>query len=511
MGFFDTAKHWLGLKSTTPVNNGGGWTNIGTTMVNEPFMGAWQRNQELKTTDLFSYHAVFACVTLISGDVGKLRFHPKRLKDGVLTITKSKATRIFKKPNNLQTWQQFAEQWINSKTKRGNTYVWKHRDIFGDVYQLHVLNPDRVKPLVADNGDVFYQIARDKLFNLDTDTVMPASEIIHDRFNCLYHPLVGLSPITACAISAAQGIAIQNNQTVLFKNGSRPDGVLSVPAAISGDKAKEIKAQWQATHSGVNQGGVAVLGDGAKYEIISISADDAQLIDQLKLTGEIVCSVFHVPPFKVGIGSIPTGTKIEDLNEIYYSDCLQHYIESIENLLDAHLELEDGVETEADLKSLIRMDSTSKIDYLTKGTQGGIIAPNEARAELGYAPVMGGDTPLMQQQNYSLEALAKRDAKDDPFSKDLSAPAQTAEDTAKTVIHNHYQPPNTPETPHDTAKSATKPEFDDLYKGKFDADVAYAKGDFVSKKGGLWVATAASKGDFSHENWKLVSKNGGEQ
>lgn len=511
MGFFDTAKHWLGIKSTTPVNNGGGWTNIGTTTVNEPFTGAWQRNQELKTTDLFSYHAVFACVTLISGDVGKLRFYPKRLKDGVLTITKSKATRIFKKPNNLQTWQQFAEQWINSKTKRGNTYVWKQRDIFGDVYQLHVLNPDRVQTLVADNGDVFYQIARDKLFNIDTDTVMPASEIIHDRFNCLYHPLVGLSPITACAISAGQGIAIQNNQTVLFKNGSRPDGVLSVPAAISGDKAKEIKAQWQATHSGVNQGGVAVLGDGAKYEIISISADDAQLIDQLKLTGEIVCSVFHVPPFKVGIGSIPTGTKIEDLNEIYYSDCLQHYIESIENLLDAHLELEDGVEIEADLDTLIRMNSSSKIDYLTKGTSSGLFTINEARADLRKLPIVGGHTAYLQQQNYSLEALAKRDAKDDPFSKDLSAPAQTAEDTAKTVIHNHYQPPNTPETPHDTAKSATKPEFDDLYKGKFDADVAYAKGDFVSKKGGLWVATAASQGVFDHQNWKLVSKNGGEQ
>ena len=511
MGFFDTAKHWLGLKSTTPVNNGGGWAVVGSTTIQDPVMGAWQRNQELKTTDLFSYHAVFACVTLISGDVGKLRFYPKRLKDGVLTITKSKATRIFKKPNNLQTWQQFAEQWINSKTKRGNTYVWKQRDIFGDVYQLHVLNPDRVQTLVADNGDVFYQIARDKLFNIDTDTVMPASEIIHDRYNCLYHPLIGLSPITACAISAGQGLAIQANQTVLFKNGSRPDGVLSVPAAISEEKAREIKAQWQATHSGVNQGGVAVLGDGAKYEIISISADDAQLIDQLKLTGEIVCSVFHVPPFKVGIGSIPTGTKIEDLNEIYYSDCLQHYIESIENLLDAHLELEDDVETEADLKSLIRMDSTSKIDYLTKGTQGGIIAPNEARAELGYAPVMGGDTPLMQQQNYSLEALAKRDAKDDPFSKDLSAPAQTAEDTAKTVIHNHYQPPNSAQTLENTAESTDKPVFDTLYKGIFNPSRSYAAGDFVTKKGGLWHCNKDCQGDFSHGNWTLVSKNGGEQ
>ncbi|HCN15865.1 MAG TPA: phage portal protein, partial [Moraxellaceae bacterium] len=130
MGFFDTAKHWLGIKSLTPVNNGGGWTNIGTTMVNEPFMGAWQRNQELKTTDLLTYHAVFACLSLIAADVGKLRFYPKRMIDGVLTNAPSKANRILKKPNTIQTWQQFAENWVNSKNTRGNTYVWKQRDVF---------------------------------------------------------------------------------------------------------------------------------------------------------------------------------------------------------------------------------------------------------------------------------------------------------------------------------------------------------------------------------------------
>ena len=199
---------------------------------------------------------------------------------------------------------------------------------------------------------------------------------------------------------------------------------------------------------------------------------------------------------------------------------MQHYIEAIENLLDVGLELDDGVEIEADLKSLIRMDSTSKIDYLAKGTGSGIIMPNEARAEIGLQAVAGGDTPYLQQQNYSLAALAKRDAKDDPFSKDLSAPAQTAEDTAKTVIHNHYQPPsygiNEPSYGINepsygiNEKTAEKPTFDDLYKGKFDADVAYTKGDFVSKKGGLWVAKNDCQGTFDHQNWQLVSKNGGE-
>lgn len=495
---------FFGKKSLSPVNTGGGWTDVGGTIVQDPVMGAWQRNQELKRTDLLAYHAVFACITLISADVGKLRFYPKKRQDNVLTVTKSKATRLFAKPNNLQTWQQFAEQWINSKTTRGNTYVLKLRDVFGDIYQLHVLNPDRVKPLVADNGEVFYQVSRDKLFNLDSDVIIPASEIIHDRFNCLYHPLVGLSPISACAVSAGQGIAIQNNATTFFNNGSRPDGVLSIPASISVEKAREIKTQWETTHGGINKGGLAVLGDGAKYETISISANDSQLIDQLKLTGEVVCSVFHVPAFKVGIGSIPTGAKIENLNEIYYSDCLQHYIEAMENLLDVHLDLEKGVEIEADLKPLIRMDSTSKIDYLAKGTGSGIIAPNEARADLGLLPVVGGDTPLMQQQNYSLGALSKRDAQDDPFNAKTLPP--THETPTKTVIYLQNQPQN-------DEKVATIPEiptFDDLYKGKFESQKTYKKGVFVSKNGGLWVAKCESQGDWAFENWQLVSKNGGE-
>ena len=484
MGFFDLFRK----KSLTPVDSVSAWQPI---VVNEPFTGAWQKNQELSRTDLLTYHAVFACLSLIAADVGKLRFYPKRMIDGVLTNAPSKASRVLKKPNTIQTWQQFAENWVNSKNTRGNTYIWKQRDVFGDIWQLNVLNPDRVKPLISDNGEVFYQISRDKLFNIDQDIIMPASEIIHDRFNCLYHPLVGLSPITACATSAGQGMAIQSNQTILFNNASRPSGILTVPTAISETKAKEIKNNWNANYAGLNQGGIGVLGDGVKYEAITVTSSDAQLLEQLKLTGEIVCSVFHVPAFKVGLGTIPSGQKTGDLQEIYYSDCLQTYIEAMENLLDTELGLEDGIEIEADLKSLIRMDSTSQIDYLAKGTGSGIISPNEARAELGYAPVIGGESPLLQQQNYSLEALAKRDAQDDPFAK------------TSTTTNSQNIAENAP-------KSVQKPSFDDLYKGIFSDKTHYKKGDFVTKKGGLWHCESDCQGEFSHESWRLVSKNGGE-
>ncbi|STY93327.1 phage portal protein [Moraxella bovis] len=407
MGFFDLFRK----KSLTPVaNNGNGWLPI----IHEPYTGAWQKNDELKRTDLTNFHAIFACVSLIASDIGKLKMDTKSVQNGVLLPTKSHAQRLLKKPNPHQTWQQFVENWITSKLLRGNAYILKERDLFGDIFRLYVLNPDRVKVLVSDRGEVFYQISHDKLFGL-SETTVPASEIIHDRFNCFYHPLVGLSPISACAVSAGVGLAIQSSQATLFNNDSRPSGILSVPSAINQAKADEIRANWRNRYTGANRGDVAVLGDGAKYEPISLSAADTQAIEQLKMTAQTVCSVFHIPPFKVGMGELKAGQKPSDLNEIYYSDCLQHYIEAIENLLDEHLNLEKGTEIIADLTSLIRMDSMSQMLYLKEGTHSGILSPNEARATLGLPPVIGGESPLMQQQNYSLSALAKRDNSDNPF------------------------------------------------------------------------------------------------
>jgi hypothetical protein len=55
------------------------------------------------------------------------------------------------------------------------------------------------------------------------------------------------------------------------------------------------------------------------------------------------------------------------------------------------------------------------------------MSPDEARGRyFGLGPVEGGDTPYLQQQMFSLKALAKRDA-ENPFSKPApAAPAAPA-------------------------------------------------------------------------------------
>lgn len=393
-------------KALSPPSNRGGWWPI----VREPYAGAWQRNVEISMENVLSFHAVFACQTLIASDIAKLRIKLVQMDaNGIWTEVKNPAySPVLRKPNHFQNRIQFMENWVLSKLQRGNTYVLKERDGRGVVKRFYVLDPTLCRPLVADNGDVYYELRTDTLAGLPETVTVPASEIIHDRFNCFFHPLVGLSPIFANGLASTQGLAIQNNSTLFFQNGSQPGGVLTAPGHIEQATADRLKAYWDENFTGEKRGKVAVLGDGLKFEQMAVKAVDAQLIEQLKWSAEVVCSTYHVPPYKIGIGSQPTYNNVQALNTEYYSQCLQVLIESIELCLDEGLNTGETLGTELDLDGLLRMDAATQMDVLEKAK--GKLTPNEQRKRLNAPPVEGGNTVYMQEQDHSLEWLARRDA-----------------------------------------------------------------------------------------------------
>jgi HK97 family phage portal protein len=297
--------------------------------------------------------------------------------------------------------------------------------------------------MVTPEGDVYYNLSTDDLAQIGSGTVVPASEVIHDRCVTLWHPLVGVSPIYACGASATQGNRIQGNSAQFFENMSRPSGMLTAPGTIDEITAARLKADWEQNYSGLNIGRLAILGDGLKYEPMTIPAQEAQLIDQLKWTVEDVARAFGMPLYKIGAGPMPTNNNVAALNQQYYSDCLQTHIEAIELCLKEGLNLPTGYGIEFDLDGLLRMDPSAQMEMLAKGTESGIFAPNESRLKLNKPPKKGGDSIYLQQQYFSLEALAKRDSQPDPFGTAkpaepappaLPAPDQEAEKQMRLVI-----------------------------------------------------------------------------
>lgn len=411
--------------STVNSSAGGGWLPIF-----ESFSGAWQSNVEVDRKVVLANAAVFSCMTLISRDIAKLRVKLVQ-KSGQIwqEATNPAYSPVLRKPNGFQTRNQFWECYFLSKLSRGNTYVLKERDQRGVVTALYVLDPTRVTPLVSDSGQIFYQLSDDNLSKVETQIIVPAREIIHDRWNCLFHPLVGLSPIFANGVAAMQGVTIQENATNFFANQSRPGGILIAPGKIQDDTAKRLKEAFDANYTGANSGKIAVVGDGLQFEQLTVSAVDAQLIEQLKWTAEIVAATFHVPLYKLGMGTMPTNNNVQSLNTEYYSQALQSLIEEAESCLDEGMGM-DGwqIGTEFDVDGLLRMDSQTQMQVLKDS--GGIMAPNEQRARLDLPPKEGGESPYMQQQNFSLSALARRDALPDPFATTPPAAPPVAPDPA---------------------------------------------------------------------------------
>lgn len=394
-------------KSLSPVDNRGGWWP----WVREPFSGAWQRNIEIEHDTVVANHAVFACMTLIASDIAKLRIKlVQKDSDGIWSeISNPAYSPVLRKPNGFQTRIQFMESWMLSKLSRGNTYVLKKRDLRGVVNGLYVLDPTRVRPLISSDGSIFYQLYGDDLNQIEDSLVVPARDIIHDRFNCLFHPLVGLSPIFANGLAAVQGLKMQEHSARFFGNNANPGGILTAPGEIDDDTAKRLKEYWESNYTGKNAGKIAVLGDGLKYQQLQIAATDAQLVEQLKWSAEVVCSTFHVPGFLIGVGAEPTYNNVSNLTLRYYSQCLQKLMEDAEACLDEGLGM-DGVTlgTEFDEEALMRLDAMTQMDVLEKSK--GKLTVNEQRKRLNQKPVAGGDTVYLQEQDHSLEWLSRRDA-----------------------------------------------------------------------------------------------------
>lgn len=419
MKLLDRLRNFVGgsSKAVTPYLYGGpsSWMPI----VQEPFTGAWQRNMDgVDPRYAGTYYADFACRTLIARDIAKLR--PRLMKmdgNGIWTEVSNPAySPVLRKPNEYQTRNQYWETYMLSKLGHGNTYVLKERDSRGVVVGFYVLDPRRVDPLIASDKSVYYKLKTDDLNINEQDVIVPAREMIHDRFNC-DHWLCGRPPIVAGALAAMQGLQIQSMSVRLFRNNATPGGVLTAPGNIDDEDVERIKTNWQQRFSGDHIGKVAVLGSGLKYEQMSWNAQQGQLIEQLKWTAENICSTYHVPPYKIGVGQMPSYSNVQALNLEYYTQCLQSLIEDAESCLDEALGLTDVSQlgVEFDIENLLRMDTGTQADVANKLVSGSISTPNEARKKFNLPPIEGGDTVYMQQQNYSLEALSKRDAQDDPF------------------------------------------------------------------------------------------------
>ena len=438
----------LGAGALAPANtSSAGFFGLGGYSPHEPFTQAWQRNMEGKNfrdPSMLAFSAVYACITIISQDIAKMpcRVMQVSQEDFVSeTVARNNPYhRLLRNPNEYQTPLDFMQFWQACRLMRGNAYALLEFDGRGVPIAMHALHPDRVRVLIEPRSrEIYYEYTpRDnELVSVrnfsangeDATVIIPSRFIVHDRINCLWHPLIGTSPLFAGAVSAATGGRIMMNSERLFSNMSRPSGVLTAPGEIDDITANRLKREFEANYSEGNIGRTAVLGSGLEWKSMVLTGVEQQLIEQLKWTIEDVARCFRVPMYLLNDTTRMTYKNAEQAAQSYFSGCLQYHVEATEARFSKEFGLVEGQQHVAfDVSVLFRMDMVERFGAYAKGIQSGVLSPNEARAMEGRGPVKGGEEPRMQMQYVPLSTPVADPTEDAAPGDDLADIPDAPED-----------------------------------------------------------------------------------
>ena len=381
-----------------------------------------------------AFPAVFASIDIISSDIARLPLKHWRDDGSRRTeVRPSQPVRVLDHPNEFQTGFDLMKALVASQLYRGNGYLFPRRNGRNEIDELHCLYPDNVT-VYRSGADVFYRVSNGESVDLEHGIMIPAREMFHHRMLVFNDPLIGVTPMLAAATSTSAGLSILRSSEKFFQKMSRPSGVLQTASKIDRDVAERIRERWRRTYIGEEGAGeVAVLEQGLEWKPLTMTAVDAQLIEQLRYSVEDIARVFRLPLFMLGDLTKVSYNSSEQLTRIYWAGCLSAHIHSLEARMCEFFDMDGRTEyLEFDLDALFRTEMQARIDALTKAVQGGIRTPNEARRQDGLNPVEGGDTVFMQQQMVPVTALATRtDLAPKPAA--IPAPAPPAREWLDTV------------------------------------------------------------------------------
>jgi HK97 family phage portal protein len=240
----------------------------------------------------------------------------------------------------------------------------------------------------------------------EANMLVPARDVIHFRQYTPRHPLVGESPIKAAALAVGINVALSQTQAAFFSRMNRPSGILSTDQTLTKEQMVRLREAFEEQSKVWAKGGMPILGNGMSFTPLSVTSQDAQLIQAQRLSIEEIARVFGVPLPIIGDLSNATMSNVEHLINMWLSMSLGALFENIERSFDRAFALGANEYVQFEEAALLRTDFAGRIEGLTKAISGGLMSPNEARVREGLKPVDDGDMPMMQQQMMPLDVIS---------------------------------------------------------------------------------------------------------
>ncbi len=349
--------------------------------------------------------AVWACVRLLASTVSMMPLQSFTLRNGVRMP--ADPVSLFMQPSARASITDWLYMLMSSLLLRGNAYGRVvARDVNQYPTQIELANPDDVSVTFA-GGVLTYRFG---------GVEVPARDVFHVRAYRLPGYELGLSPIQYGAVTINRDRAIQQFSLGYFRDAPNPSSVLTSDQPVNQDSARTIKDRVKAAVTGRD---ILVLGNGLKFQPLSVSPEESQFLQTQKYGASEICRFFGVPPSKVAaaeIGSSLLYSTVEgnSLDLLIYT--VQWWLSCLEA---AFFPLMPGQRhVRFDPSVLLRTDLETRMKSTAIGIASKQLTPDEARAM--------GDLPPLTDDQKAILALVPMDVGPTGTPKLLPGAAQTA-------------------------------------------------------------------------------------
>lgn len=344
------------------------------------------------------FSAVYQCVNLLAKAVATLRFSMYQIDRNAGTSSEAPNHPLNDlleyQPNPWQTAWDFKAMLMMHVCLRGNGYAEIMAGPRGFADRLEPIHPDRVTVERLPDRSLRYKVLGDD----NRMRVLLQDEMFHIR-SAIAPGIVGISPITYARETVGLALAAEEFGARLFSNGARPSGVVTVEKRMSDAAFERFKSQWRGQYQGLsNSNATPILEEGAKFDPISMTSDDAQFIATRQMQIEEIARWFDVPPVMLHHITNQTswGTGVEAIMLAFVRNNLRPWLSAWEQATRRDLILAPrAYEARFDTEPLTRGDSKALAEFFSRLVLNGILTRNEARQELGYNPLDGLDDPLV--------------------------------------------------------------------------------------------------------------------
>lgn len=353
----------------------------------------------------------FACLKILSESVGKLPINLQKVdrQNGIVNLVNHQLYQVLKnRPNPYMTATTFWTAVENNRNHYGNAYVYIERTKYKT--QLWILDPVRVRIEIDELKDLNEQ---NNIYYIYTSQNgkqlrLPSMDILHLKTSTTFGGLVGISVREKLKMSLDSAEKSQQMLNKLYENNFIAKAAVQYPGEINDELEKKyIKALDDYALGKKETKSFIPLPLGSSIVPLNIKLTDGQFLELRKYTALQIASAFGIKPNQLNDYEKASYSNSEAQQLAFYAETMLYIIKQYEEELNFKLlsekERKNGLRFKFNVASVLRGDTKSQVESLTKGIANALYSPNEARYNLDLPSRKGGDRLYFNGSNIPIE------------------------------------------------------------------------------------------------------------